>query len=49
MNNICYEIKRTDKGTYTWIVDGVTMGEAMTLREAVVLLDAFQQKENGNV
>ena len=48
MNNSCYEIKRTDKGTYTWIVDGVMMGEVMTLREAVIALDQFQQKENGN-
>jgi hypothetical protein len=49
MKSSCYEIKRADNGTYRWLVDGVVMGEAMTLREAVALLDAFQQKENGNV
>ena len=47
MSNICYEIKRTDNGTYQWIVDGVMMGEVGSLRDAVILLDQFQQKENG--
>lgn len=49
MNGGCYEIKRNDNGTYRWTVDGATMGDGLTLREAVVRLDEFQQKENGYV